>query len=109
MRMQTLKTFDASEPTFGDVTAALRGNPWSVCRGERPGLEERQEPAEEVLAALRQLPETATLRDVVEAVLGERPTGHGQTYANVVTTQRALGRLAELVAGRAFSPWEPAP
>ena len=62
---------------------------------------------EEGLLALRSLPETATVRDVVEAVLGERPVGHGQTYANVNLTQRALGRLAEIASGRAFAAWTP--
>jgi len=107
--MQTLKTFDPGQPTFGDVKTAPRGTPRLGCWGARPSVEARQGPAEEVLTALRQLPEAATLRDVVEAVLGERPVGHGQTYANVVITQRALSRLAELVAGHALSPWEPAP
>ena len=52
------------------------------------------------MAALRQLSRTATLADVVEAVLGERPVGHSQTYANVVLTERALTCLAKLAAGR---------
>ena len=64
---------------------------------------------DDVLAALRDLPPTATVRDVVEAVLGERPVGHGQTYANVVLIQRALARLAASVSGRSVAPWEPAP
>jgi hypothetical protein len=68
-----------------------------------------EESAGDELAALRALPETATLRDVVAAVLGERPTGHGQTYANVVLTQRALARLVEAASGRAVAPWEAAP
>ena len=63
----------------------------------------------DAMAAVRALPATATLRDVVAAVLGERPTGHGQTYANVVLTQRALARLAEAASGRAVAPWEAAP
>jgi hypothetical protein len=65
--------------------------------------------ARDAMAALHALPETATLRDVVAVLLGERPTGHGQTYANVVLTQRALARLAEAASGRAVAPWEPAP
>ena len=61
------------------------------------------------MAELEHLPATATLRDVVEHVLGERPRGHGQTYANVVLTQRALLRLAEAATGRSFGEWEPEP
>jgi len=53
------------------------------------------------------LPATATLRDVVEALIGERPDGHSQTYANVVLTQRALALLAAAVAGRDFGAWQP--
>jgi hypothetical protein len=69
----------------------------------------RSQPASPTLAGLKSLPPTATLRDVVELVLGERPRGHSQTYANVVLTQRALLRLAEMAAGRAFREWEPEP
>ena len=58
----------------------------------------------DLLVALRELPQTATVRDVVEAVLGERPIGHGQTYANVVLLQRALARLAEAASGRPVAP-----
>jgi hypothetical protein len=61
------------------------------------------------MAELRQLPRTATLCDVVKAVLGERLIGHSQTYANVILTQRALARLAKLAAGRPFASWEPEP
>jgi hypothetical protein len=64
---------------------------------------------DDVVLALRTLPNGATLREVVAAVLGERPVGHGQTYANVDLTQRALARLAEAAAGRAFGAWSPEP
>ena len=67
--------------------------------GPRPQSKER--------LALRALPRNATLRDVVKAVLGERPVGHAHTYANVELTQRALARLAQLMAGHPFAPWEP--
>lgn len=60
-------------------------------------------------ASLRDLPASATLRDVVERVLGEWPRGHSQTFANVVLLQRALLRLAEAAAGRPFGEWEPEP
>jgi hypothetical protein len=81
-------------------------------RGLRRDVEDRDacsqpDAADDVLAALRQLPATATLRDVVEAVIGERPNGHSQTYANVVLTQRALAQLAAALAGRDFEAWEP--
>jgi hypothetical protein len=69
----------------------------------------RSEPANPMLAGLKDLPRAATLRDVVELVLGERPHGHSQTYANVVLTQRALLRLAEAATGRSFLEWEPEP
>ena len=72
-------------------------------RDERP----QPDGAEDVLAVLMQLPATATLRDVVEALIGERPDGHSQTYANVVLTQRALALLAAAVAGRDFGAWQP--
>jgi len=82
-------------------------------RGLRHEVEQRDEGPQPVadgdgdaLGALRGLPATATLRDVVEAVTGERPKGHSQTYANVVLTQRALVRLAEAAAGRDFAAWE---
>jgi hypothetical protein len=82
-------------------------------RGLRHDVEHRDERspptpdrAGDILSALQRLPTTATLRDVVEAVTGERPRGHSQTYANVVLTQRALARLAEAAAGRGFGAWE---
>src|ERR1700679_2450979 len=85
-------------------------------RGQRYEVEQRDErsqgvvdEAEDALAALRQLPATASLRDVVEAVIGARPDGHSQTYANVVLTQRTLARLAAAAAGRDFAAWEPEP
>jgi hypothetical protein len=106
--MHKFKTFDPGVSSFGDVTVALRGQLRSGCWGERPSVEAPSPSADDVVSALRELPATATLRDVVAVVLGERPGGHGQTYANVVITHRALGRLAELVAGREFAPWEPA-
>jgi hypothetical protein len=67
----------------------------------------RSQPASPMLAGLKNLPPTATLRDIVEQVLGERPSGHSQTFANVVLTQRALLRLAEAATGRSFLEWEP--
>jgi len=62
----------------------------------------RSASANPALTGLKNLPPAATLRDVVEQVLGERPSGHSQTYANVVLTQRALLRLAEAATGRSF-------
>jgi len=106
--MNTFKTLGPGAPPTRNARSGLRERTWSGCRDDRPAANERQAPTDDALAALRELPDTATLRDVIEAVLGERPVGHGQTYANVVVTQRALGRLAELVTGRAFAPWEPA-
>jgi hypothetical protein len=64
---------------------------------------------DDLLPVLGELPATATLRDLIEVVLGERPIGHSQTYANVLLTQRALARLAEVATGRKVAPWELAP
>jgi hypothetical protein len=82
------------------------GRDLSKPRGDHPAKVDRRTQREKVMARLRRLPRTATLSDVVGAVLGERPVGHSQTYANVVLTQRALVRLAKLTAGRPFAPWE---
>jgi hypothetical protein len=71
------------------------------------GKEGADEPTrDDVLPVLGNFPATATLRDLIEAVLGERPIGHSQTYANVLLTQRALARLAEVATGRRVGPWE---
>ena len=101
-------------PQPGPEVCETRRSPMRVLsgRGLRHGVDYRDErtgpeASDDVLAALRQLPATATLRDVVEAVIGERPNGHSQTYANVVLTQRALAQLAAAVAGRDFEAWEP--
>jgi hypothetical protein len=91
-----------TRPGNGPRGAAPKG-------GGAPGGLAGRGPLSKERLALRALPRSATLRDVVKAVLGERPVGHAHTYANVMLTQRALARLAQLMAGHPFAPWEPAP